>query len=307
MTICAWLFIALLAPLIVTAQNAAPSPSSFEKILEQASKSRRHYVETFKNLTAEETKLTEIFDEDGTVTSQRKVLSYLIVYQSERDNQYASEYRVTREVDGRLIHNSARRAEKLFNDLSRAKTTKEETERLREENMRHTLRYYRWNVTLHPAASLEEIAWPYYDYEITGREKPGEQETVILSYSRKSLTPAEARGLLRDFKNPQVGDRGRVWLDARTFQICRWENEHIARHFETGKILVIARDEVDYVKSEFGIMVPGRLITTFFDSLKWKKGHEPRALTGGRITYTYSPFKRFNVTSREEITPIKQL
>lgn len=256
--------------------NSVPS---LEEILKEARKNRRDYVETFKNLSAEETKVTETFHEDGRLRKQRKVTAYFIVYQSQLDDRFASEYRVIREVDGKSVSNHNERAENFFSKLVQAKTLKDESKRLREENMRHTLKYYRWDVTLHPAWQLEEKAMPYYNYEIVGREKVGDRETVVLSYHRKSLSPVRAKGILSDFKNPHVGDRGRVWLDAKTYQICQWENEQVVRHSETGKILVFMRDEVDYAESDLGILVPTRIVVNFIDKLKGSE--EPRTLLGG--------------------------
>lgn len=301
--VCAFLLLPVPDSAITKSQSLDVSPS-LERLLTEARKSRQDYVEAFKNLTAVETKLTEVFDKDGMPSKQRTVIADLIVYQSQIDPRFMSEYRVIREVDGKSVSNHTKRAENFFTELVRAKTLKDEFKRLREENMRHTLRYFRWDVTLHPAWQLEEKALPYYNYELAGREKVGGKETIIISYNKRSLFPAKAKGILSDFKAPLVSDRGRVWLDAKTYQIYRWENEQVVRHSGTGKILVFMRDEVDYVKIDLGILVPKRIVVSFLDRLK--DGKEPSTLLGGRITYSYDSFKRFNVTSQEEVHPIEK-
>ena len=43
------------------------------------------YVETFKDLTAVETKMTEVFDKKGKLDKQRKVVSDFFVYQMKND------------------------------------------------------------------------------------------------------------------------------------------------------------------------------------------------------------------------------
>ena len=279
-----------------------------ETVLKGAFKERRKYVETFMNLTAEETKLTEIFDDKGQLKDQRKVAAYFLVYQSPNDDQMVSEYRVVREVDGKPIRDHAERAEDFIRRLAKTKNLEGEAKRLREENLRYRLHYYRWDITLHPAWQLEEKASSEYDYELKGRDKLGEREVVILSYHKKSFQPADENGIIANFKNPRVGYRGRVWLDAGTFNICRWENEFIVRHAGTDKTLVVVRDEVSYVPSDLGISVPERIVTSFFDKLqdKSKVRGETRTYLRGRITYVYSSFKRFNVTSQEEIFPVEK-
>jgi hypothetical protein len=298
-------FFLLLACLPAFTQNSGAARPGLDEVLREASKRRREYVEAFRNLTADETKITEIFDGDGRPGKRRKQLAHFLVYQSRFDGGGATEYRFVREVDDKPVNDQLGRAEKLFNRLADSKTPASEYKKLRDENMRHTLRYYRWNMTLHPAGQLEEKNWSLYSYEIAGREGVGDRETIVVTYRGKALRESKAGGVLRDFKDPQVGDRGRVWLDATTFQIRRWENEWIVRHKETGEILVYIRDEMQFAPSEFGILVPEKIVASFFDKLRYKSNADepPRALLGGRITYTYGPFKRFNITSREEINP----
>jgi hypothetical protein len=274
-----------------------------EEILKKALNSRREYVEAFRNLTADEIKLTEVFDENGKLKERRSQLASFLVYQSQLNNQTASEYRFIREVDGKSVNDQFERAEKLFSQLAAAKDRESELKKLRQENLRYTLRYYRWDITLHPAAQLEEKRWPEYNYEIIETGKLGDREVVVLGCRRKSFYSVQAKGLLSAFKDPYVGDQGRLWLDAKTFQIYRWENESIVRHAETGTMLVYMRDEVDYAQSELGIPVPKRIVVSFYDKLRYKPRDTevPRALLGGRITYTYGTFKRFEVTSKEQV------
>lgn len=285
-----------------------PPTPALEKVLNEALRRRREYVETFKDLTAEETKLTEVFEEGGAGPSKRREeVSDFLVYQSQIDEKVVNEYRAVRVVDGKAVGRETERAEKLFARLARASTLETEWKRLREENLRYTLKFYRWNVTLHPAPQLEEGSRAEYDYELAGRERLGGRETLVLSYSRKSLRPAKATGILKEFKDPHIGDRGRLWLDAETSQIQRWENEHVVRHAQTGRVIVYLRDEVDYVGSPFGILVPKRIVASFFNRLRYRPGVEegPRTELGGRITYTYGPFKRFDVKTGYEVNPAK--
>lgn len=293
-------------PPVAVGRSYAPDAEDLEKVLKGAAERRREYVEAFRNLTAEEIKLTEVFGRDGRIKEQRRMVSAFLVYGSQVKEGVVNEYRAVREVDGRALGEQAERAEKLFERLARARTLEAEWKRLRDENLRYTLRFYRWDVTLHPAAQLEEKSFPHYSYEIAGRENLDGRETILISYSRKSLRPARADGILKQFRDPQVGERGRLWLDADTLRLRRWENEHIVRHTQTGKILVYLRDEADYGPSDLGILVPRRIVASFLNELRQEDDKEPRTLMGGRITYTYGPFRRFEVTAGYELRPAEK-
>lgn len=282
-----------------------------EDVLQQARARRREYVEAFKNLTADEAKVTEVFDEEGKLTRRRKVNGFFLVYQSQIDGNKLYEFHVIREVNGKLIRNQVKREQDLFHKLIKSTTWESEWKRLHQENTRYRLKYERWGVTLHIAPELEEKASDEYDYKIVGRGKLGGREMIILSYSKKSLRSDNANVASvvgAESEESYVGSRGRVWLDANSFHIFRWENEWLSRHGETGKMLVFLRDEVDYVQSNLGIPVPARIVTDFYDKVIYhpKKAKEPHRVRGGRITFSYESFKRFSVTNQEEIFPLKE-
>ena len=171
-----------------------------------------------------------------------------------------------------------------------------EGNRLRDENLKHTLQYYRWGVTLQLAPQLQFSAG--YEFEIGGRESLNGRDVIILKYKRKNQMTGEFRGLTRNFKDPKTGNRGRLWLDAETFQVWCWENEStvIDRDLPTESVLV--RDEIEYESSAFGVNVPVRIVTSYFD----KKGAPNGSLRlAGRITFVYGKFKRFSVTTEYKV------
>src|SRR6185503_12116153 len=126
----------------------APLQQDLSRIVQEAVKQRLRYVESFKDLTATETKTTEIIDKNGKVEKQRVVVSDFLVYQSRLRTTYIDEYRITRSVAGKAESNGEKQATELFEKLAKAKTLEQEGKRLRDENMKHTLGYYRWGVTL---------------------------------------------------------------------------------------------------------------------------------------------------------------
>jgi hypothetical protein len=257
-----------------------------------AFQSRTRFVESFKDLTAVETKTTEIIDKAGKVEDRRIVISAFLVYASPLKAGVVSEYRITREVDGKAYGKGEKQAAELFEKLAKTKTLEQEGKRLRDENMKHTLNYYRWGVTLQPAMQLQMSNG--YEYEISGRENVNGRDTIILKYKRKNLMADEYKGLTRNFNNPRTGNRGQVWLDAQTFQIWRWVNENTVTDRDISFEAVLGRDEVEYAASGFGVNVPTRIVTSYFDKKGAAKGSVRLA---GRITFTYATFKRFGVTT----------
>jgi hypothetical protein len=276
--------------IFVLAQTS--SQPDLTSVLREAVRQRTRFVESFKDLTAVETKTTEIIDKAGKVEDRRTVISDFLVYASPLRAGVVSEYRITREVDGKAYGKGEKQAAELFEKLAKTKTLEQEGKRLRDENMKHTLNYYRWGVTLQPAMQLQMSNG--YEYEISGRENVNGRDTIILKYKRKNLMADEYKGLTRNFNNPRTGNRGQVWLDAETFQIWRWVNENTVTDRDISFEAVLGRDEVEYAASGFGVNVPTRIVTSYFDKKGAAKGSVRLA---GRITFTYATFKRFGVTT----------
>jgi hypothetical protein len=285
---------------------AFPAPgqvpqSELAAVLRQAADRRQEYVETFKNLTAAETKTTELFDKNGKVEKQRTVISDLLIYQMQTNSIVMDEFRITREVDGKLVGKGEKQAVELLQNLAKSKTSEQERKRLRDENLKYTLTYYRWGITLQPATALRRELRPLYTFELIGSEKVGNREVLLLRYQSNGTTPSSSN-LVRHFTNPKIGERGRIWLDAEDFRIWRWESEKTVVDKDITASAVYLRDEIEYVTSTFGILVPKTIITSFFDKQETDK--QSLRLTG-RITYTYDAFKRFDVSADSEVPKLR--
>ena len=79
------------------------SDSELQAFLAEATEKTSEYSAIFKNLSVEETKTFEIFDETERLENQLTVLSDLIIYESETDKSNLGEFRNIREVDGKVI------------------------------------------------------------------------------------------------------------------------------------------------------------------------------------------------------------
>ena len=66
--------------------------------------------------------------------------------------------------------------------------------------------------------------------------------------------------------------------------------------------VVYLRDEVEYVTSPFGILVPWKITTSFYDK---KEPGEQAVRLAGRITNTYSAFRRFEVRTESEVPKVR--
>lgn len=271
--------------------------SDLAAVLQQAANRRQEYVETFKNLTAVETKTTELFDKNGKVEKQRKVISDLLIYQMQTNSIVMDEFRITREVDGKLVGKGEQQAIELLRNLEKSKTSEQERKRLRDENLKYTLRYYRWGITLQPATALRMNMRPWYTFGLIGREKLGDREVLLVTYQSNGTMPSSSN-LVRHFTDPKIGERGKIWLDSEDYRIWRWESQHTVVDKDITSSLVYMRDEIEYVTSTFGILVPKAIITSFFDKQETDK--QALRLTG-RITYTYDAFKRFDVSADSEV------
>ena len=159
----------LLAAAILAAQ--AQAPSGLDTVLQRAEVQRAAYVATFRNVTATETRVTELFDEQGRVDTQRTLVSNLLVYQSRFDPTVLSEYRIPLTVDGKPTRKLEQAAIKLFGRLARACSTAEELEVLKEQNMSHGLGVVVSGMALHPLASSARIFATVSSSRCTGRRR----------------------------------------------------------------------------------------------------------------------------------------
>ena len=263
--------------------------------------SRQEYVQTFKNLTAVEIATTELFDKNGKVEKQRKVISDLLVYQMQTNSDVVVEFRITREVDGKPVGKGEKQAIELIENLAKSKNFEQEVKRLREENLKYTLTYYRWGITLRPVPAVQKEMQPAYVFSQIQPERQGGRDMMILPYQTRG-TSLSTYELVRHFTNPEIGERGRIWLDAEDFRVWRWESERTVVDQDITSAAVYMRDEIEYVTNPFGILVPKKIVTSFFD--KNEADNLSLRLTG-RITYTYDEFKRFEVKSDSEVPKLR--
>ena len=98
-------------------------------------------------------------------------------------------------------------------------------------------------------------------------------------------------------------ERGRLWLDAATYQLRRSRFEFAGVHPALPAPIQLVGIESTYVESRFGILVPERIVVEFYENLKSKA--KPVFARAARTTYTYGAFRQFGVTTDETVaTPL---
>lgn len=289
----------LLAWLAAFAQ--APIPADLDALVRQADLRRREFSDAFKSLIAVETRLTELFDKDGRVTKQRRVISDFLVYSSPLREGAISEYRVPRAVDGAPVRNAQRDAIKSFQRIADAKTATEESERLKALMLKHVLRYATSGFTLHPLGVVAEDQRRDAVFTAAGRDVVSGRDAVVLAYESK-VWRSEAGGAYRAFTKPRIGHRGRAWLDPADGRLLRWEHELLIVDADISTPGPYLTTVVEYEPSEFGIWTPRQVVATFSDKVREK--NRPASLRlAGRITYAYTTFQRFSVSTSSTIKP----
>jgi hypothetical protein len=280
----------------------SPAPDDLEAILERADARRQEYVKAFKDLIAIETRLIEIIDRNGRVEKQRVVVSDFLVYPSSLKDDLVSEYRIAREVDGRPVRTSAEDAIKQFQRLASSKTLAQESERLKEANLKYALRYFTWGATLHPLRMLDWRRRLGMDFVIAGREGVAGRDAIVLDYRLKESREIRAQGIYRHFDSPRSGTRGRAWIDASDGRLLRWENETTVADRDILTPVAVLRYETEYEPSPFGVWTPKRVVASFVDKVR-EKNASPTVRLAGRLTFTYADFKRFSVSTTTDIKP----
>lgn len=162
-----------------------PGPAALDAVLQQAEAQRAAYVATFRNVTATETRVTELFDEQGRVDTQRTLVSNLLVYQSRFDPAVLSEYRIPLTVDGKPTGKPERAAIKLFGRLTKARSTAEELEVLRDQNVSHALGVVAWGMTLHSFYAVRADLRDRFEFSLQRTASLDGREVTIIDIERR--------------------------------------------------------------------------------------------------------------------------
>lgn len=277
-----------------------PDSAEVEELIRRARLGVSEYEARFKDLTADEEQKVEEYDAAGKLKRQRRIVSELVIYQSQLDTSRTAEYRNVRSVDGRAVARREERLVNLFKRLAAADSVKKELDRISRENQRYAHRYSMNGLTLHQGGLLHENVRAAFQFAVAGRERVDGREVIVLQYQQVAQSPhlsLEFHSLPSALKGAEPLYRGRLWLDAETAQIWREERELTLRHSSWNQPLVLWRFEFEYVGSGFGILTPRRIVWSSYDNGRTGADKLPELLLGGKVTFEYSAFRRFDVNS----------
>lgn len=277
-----------------------PNPAEVEELIRRARLGVGEYKAKFKDLTADEEQKVEEYDGEGKLKRQRRIVSDLIIYQSQLDTSLTAEYRYVREVDGKAVAKREERLVKLFKGLAKADSVKKELDRISRESKRYDDRYSMYGMTLNQGELLNENVRAALQFAVAGREQVNGREVIVLQYQQVAQSPelsVKFDSLPSALKGVETRHRGRLWLDAGTTQIWREEREITLHHSSFKRPLVFWRFEFEYGGSSFGILTPRRIVWSAHGRGRTGADNHPELLLTGKVVFEYSAFRHFDVNS----------
>jgi hypothetical protein len=285
--------------------ETALTAAQLEELLDKASALCDKYRALFRDLTAEEKKVFELYDQKtGKIKQRRQTVSDLIVYQSQQDPNKFTEYRNIREVDGKPVKNQLERIEKLFERSAKADSVAKELDRITRESTRHDFGAQITNFTVFNAAATYKEFRPLFKYEYAGRERLRDQELALVKFEQVEFKK-DLFGMRQYEKLNVTGPlmRGQYWLDSQTGQVRRERHEIFFRDNAQPRSFKAIEVDYEFTTGEQGIWLPQRVVFQFYNPLKLDEDFPVEMFLNGRLTSEYGPFRRFEVKARQENVP----
>lgn len=300
------------------AQTASPTPQmmpqatpapvvGLETILAEAAKQTDKYRATFNDLLATEIKTFEKFGKNGDVKDQTVIESNFFVYQSSKDGKTSSELRNVIKADNELVPESQARADRFLAELQKTSTVEKELEKIQDEGLRYDKTFKISGLTLYEAIALSDNLRSVFDFKLLGTETYQGREVYVVGYQQTRKSPfitvnekkSKEQGLKVDFDASLPGSlkktdaflRGKLWVDAQTFQIWREERQLAV---QTAQPIIAQETVFEYQPSEYEILVPKKIIFTE-NNIKKTDGNGFTAAKNTRVSFDYSKFRKTTV------------
>jgi hypothetical protein len=275
------------------------TPAELKELIRLAGLQINEYRVKFKDLTADEEQVVEEYASDGKLKRQRKIVSDLIIYQSQLEPSSMSEYRNVRLVDGVTVAKREERLVNLFSRLAKADSVKKELDRINRESRRYDLDYSFYGLTLNEGVLLSENLLPSFKFTDAGREQINGRDVIVIQYQQIAPNPQVVLklSLPKELKGSEPLYRGRLWLDAKTAQLRREEREVTLQHPLLSQPLLLMRFDFEYTDSSFGILTPKQIVFSTYNNVQAGANKLPELRLGGKLTFQYSGFRRFDVSS----------
>lgn len=289
----------------VAAQEAAPN---LDTILSEAQKQTEFYRETFRDLLAIETKTFAEFDKSGEVDENTLVKSDFLVYQSGKSTKVTTELRNVIEVNEKPVPNSQKRSNDFLAELAKEETLEKELRKIQKEGAKYDKTLEVYGLTLNEGVVLASNLRPNFDFKLIGTESYQGSEVFIVSYRQTKKSPyivvdgkengSGEAGLFFDIDIPgslkknEIYLTGKLWIDTKTFQIWREEQELSVKANEP---VIALTTSFEYQPSDYNILVPKEIVVTFFELKKAKGGENYNSRKSTSVSFDYSKFRQTNV------------
>lgn len=290
------------------AQDSAQTSPNLETILSEAQKQTEFYKETFRNLLAEETKVFEEFDKNGNSDERTAVKSDFLVYQSGRNANVTTELRNVVEVNGKLVPNSRKRSDEFLAELEKTTTLEKELNKIQREGAKYDKTIKVYGLTLNEAVILSPNIRPFFEFKLVSRENYQGNDVYVISYQQTKKSPyivvngkdsvSNEAGLNfkidipGSLKNTDNFLRGKLWIDAKDFQLRREEQELTVN---TSAPLTLLTAGFEYQPSNYGILVPKMISVTTYDLKRQKSDGNFIPVKDTSVNFDYSKFRQTNV------------
>lgn len=290
---------------IVPVSKPSPSPAlTINEILDKAEVQSRVYRETFKDLLANEEKSFEIYDKKGEIKKRRTVTSNFIVYQLSKSAGRIAEYRNVLAVDGKTLDKAGLRAEDFFEKIAGAESSAGELSELEKESLRYDEELFINGLTLFQALALAPNLRPLFEFTLDGKQTVDGAEVFVISYRQTRGSPditlnsnvnKPVDRFTLNFEVETDSDaalnermRGKFAIDAATFRLWREEREITVQPEGFPSPLVVVREDFDFQRSDFGLLVPKRITHAHYRA----RLKERAALKEAQVTFEYSKFTK---------------
>lgn len=263
------------------------------RLLDRAADNARRYTNAMRDLTAEEVRHTELFAKNGRIQKQRRTVSDFVVHTAGTDT--LAEFRSIRQVDGKPVKGGEGRLENLSRRLSDVDSLTKELELVDRESSRYDLDEMRMKgMALNQAWPLEDDQFRRTAQFVQERtEAVSGRNTIVVRYETPPIGPSPQTQNLVDLLKPsRIYVRGRIWIDAETAEIWRYETETMVDEKSLAEPLAWERMEFYYIPSAFGIPTPQKIVWTSNGTISRDKG-KLKLSVKGRVTAEYGTFKRF--------------
>ncbi len=306
----------LLITITSSAVGQQPPPPTLEEVVNSAELRSKEYVETFKNLIAEETKSFVIYNKDGAEKKRRSVRSLFLVYPLTKDPDRVIEFRNVLSVDGKVIGNADKRTQDFFQKVTAAESSEKEIDRLNDESLRFDDPIAISGLTLFQAVVLDSRLRPFFKFELGPASQIDGRLVFSVTYQQLTDTPEIAvnppKGTQRSTKaqhyevevdkdvplNARMS--GTLSIDAETFQLRGESRQITIQPAGFIKPLTVIDDRFEFQDSTLGILTPKKVIHTQFKALI----KDQRVVKLVQVTFEYGKFSKPDVEVKtSEIKP----